>query len=158
MDFHKGDSVVHWVYGLGKVIRVEKKDLLGISSQFYVVQLKDLTVWVPADGELLNRLRHPTPKEKLQQLFDILSGQGEVLPSDRLERKAHLQGEIKKGSAEANCRIVRDLSFQQQASRLNDHDTSILKQAQDSILGEWTYSLSVPRADAEQEMHRLLTK
>jgi RNA polymerase-interacting CarD/CdnL/TRCF family regulator len=156
MNLHVGDPVIHWIYGLGEVLRQEEKNLPGQAAKYFVVQVKDLTIWVPSDEELANRLRLPTPESQFGRLFDILSSPGEPLSKDRFERRTHLQEEQKNASAEANCRIIRDLSSHQQESRLNDHDLLVLKQTQQSLLGEWTYSLSVPLPQAENELYRLL--
>ncbi len=156
MDFHVGENVIHWMYGFGKVVRIEEKDLPGQASLYYVVQVRDLTVWVPADGDILSRLRLPTSREKFERLFTILVGQGETLPKDRFERKTQLLNELKNASAEANCRVIRDLSSHQQTNQLNEQDLLILKRVRDSLLGEWTFSLAVPLEQAELELHRLL--
>jgi RNA polymerase-interacting CarD/CdnL/TRCF family regulator len=156
MNIHVGGPVIHWVYGFGEILRLEEKNLPGQASHYYVVQVKNLTIWVPADKELTNRLRVPTPEGQFNRLFDILSSPSEPLSKDRLERRTHLQEEQKNASAEANCRIIRDLSSRQQEAQLNDHDLLVLKQTRDSLLSEWTYSLSIPLAVAENELHRLL--
>jgi len=156
MDFHVGDTVIHWSYGFGKIVRLEERNLPGQAALYYVVQLRDLTVWVPVDGELMSRLRSPTPRSKFEELFAILRSPGESLPNDRLERRTLLLKEQKDGCAEANCRIIRDLSSYQQANPMNDNDKLVLKRTLDSLLGEWMFSLSVPFAQAELELGRLL--
>ena len=86
MNFHEGDPVMHWTYGFGKVIRLEERALSGKNALYYAVQIGDLTVWVPADGELENRLRPPTPEAGFKKLLAILSSPGEPLPDDRQDR------------------------------------------------------------------------
>ncbi len=158
MDFCVGDLVVHWIYGFGEILRLEEKNLPGQASLYYVVQLKDLTVWVPSDGELANRLRKPTPKDHFSRLFKILSSPGQALSTDRLERRTHLLEEQKNASPEANCRLIRDLSSHQQKYQLNEHDHLVLNQARNSLLGEWAYSLSIPLEQAERGLDRLLSR
>jgi RNA polymerase-interacting CarD/CdnL/TRCF family regulator len=157
MNLHVGDHVIHWVYGFGEILRQEEKNLPGQASRYLVVKVKDLTIWVPMDDELMNRLRTPTPGGQFEQLFEILSSPSEALSKDRFERKTHLLEEQKNASAEANCRIIRDLSSHQQETQLNDHDSLLLKQTRESLLSEWTYSLSVPLPQAELELYRLLS-
>ena len=60
MNFHEGDTVMHWTYGLGQIINLEERDLLGLKTLYYAVQIRDLTVWVPSDGELEHRMRRTT--------------------------------------------------------------------------------------------------
>ncbi len=156
MDFRVGDPVMHWTYGFGEILRMEEKNLPGQAALYYVVRVRDLTIWVPADKEVMKRLRTPTPRSQFAKLFNILGSPSETLPKDRFERRTQLLNELKDASAEANCRVIRDLSSHQQLYQLNDHDLLVLRRAQDSLLGEWTFSLSVPLAQANLELDRLL--
>lgn len=157
MDFHKGDPVMHWTYGLGEVIGLEERSLSGQKTLYYAVKVRDLTVWVPADGQLASRLRPPTTAANFKHLLAILSAAGEPLPEDRQERKIRLVEQLKEGRAESLCRVVRDLFAYQRAKTLNENDQVILKRAQNALLSEWGYSLSVPEMQAESDMRRLLT-
>lgn len=156
MDFHAGDPVMHWTYGLGQVVRLEERTLSGLKALYYAVQLHDLTVWVPADGKLGSRLRPPTSESGFKQLLALLSGPGEPLPDDRHERKIRLMGLLKDGRAESLCRVIRDLSAYRQARSLNDNDQALLKLSQNALLGEWGFVLSITQAQAETELQRLL--
>lgn len=157
MSFHEGDPVMHWTYGLGKIIKLEERALSGTNSMYYAVQINDLTVWVPADGMLETRLRPPTPKNRFKNLLAILSGPSEPLPEDRQERKLRLLEMLRDGRAESLCRVIRDLSAYRQLKSLNDNDQTLLKRSQAALLGEWGFALSVTPAQAELELHRLLT-
>ena len=90
MNFHKGDTVMHWTYGIGQIVNLEERALAGSKTIYYVVQVRDMTVWVPADNKVRSRLRSPTPKPHFQRLLAILSSPSEPLPEDRLERKTRL--------------------------------------------------------------------
>ncbi len=157
MNFREGDPVMHWTYGLGKVIRLEERALSGQKSMYYAVKIGDLTVWVPADGNLGSRLRPPTSQAGFKKLLAILSGPGEPLPDDRQERKIHLLELLRDGRAESLCRVIRDLTAYRQVRALNENDQALMKRAQNALLGEWGFALSVTPAQAEVEMHRLLT-
>jgi RNA polymerase-interacting CarD/CdnL/TRCF family regulator len=157
MEFHEGDSVMHWTYGLGQIIRLEERELAGPKTLYYAVQVGDLMVWVPADGNVDSRLRVPTPQATFRQLLAILSSPGEPLSEDRHERRTHLLELLKESRAESLCRIIRDLYAFQKIKSLNDSDQTILKQARNTLLGEWGFVLSVTPAQAELEMHRLLS-
>lgn len=157
MSFREGDPVMHWTYGLGKVIRLEERALSGTNALYYAVQVGELTVWVPADSMLETRLRHPTPKNQFKELHAILSGPSEPLPEDRQERKLRMLEMLKDGRAESLCRVIRDLSAYRLIRPLNDNDTAIMKRCQAALLGEWGFALSVTQQQAEVELHRLLT-
>lgn len=156
MNFHEGDTVMHWTHGLGQIIRLEERDLFGSKALYYAVQIRDLTIWVPSDGELKHRLRPPTSKSRFKELFDILSDPGELLPDDRQERRARLLVLLRDGSTQSLCRIISGLHAYQQTRPLNESDQSILKQARHAVLAEWEFVLSITPAQAEHELHKLL--
>jgi RNA polymerase-interacting CarD/CdnL/TRCF family regulator len=156
MNFHTGDTVMHWTYGIGQIVDLEERALSGSKILYYAVHVQDLTVWVPADSKAATRLRSPTPKLQFKQLLSILSGPSEPLPEDRLERKAHLHERMKDGSVESLCQVIRDLFAYQKLRPMNDNDTMVLKQSRKTLLGEWEFVLSVTHAQAELELHHLL--
>ncbi|MBI4732938.1 MAG: hypothetical protein HY781_12585 [Chloroflexi bacterium] len=53
--------------------------------------------------------------------------------------------------------MIRDLTAYRQVRALNENDQALMKRAQNALLGEWGFALSVTPAQAEVEMHRLLT-
>ena len=157
MDFHAGDPVMHWTYGLGTVLRLEERNLSGEKALYYEVQIGDMTVWVPADDNLDSRLRTPTLAAKFMHLLTILSGPSETLPIDRQERKLLLLEWLKNGRAESLCRVIRSLSTYRNLRPLTDSDQALLKRSQNALLAEWGFALSVTPLQAEIELNRLLT-
>ena len=157
MDFREGDRVMHWTHGLGKVVRVEERAVSGPKTLYYAVEIRDLTVWVPADAKLSKRLRLPTTKSGFRGLLAILSGPGEKLPDDRYERRNRLLDQLKDGRAESLCRVIRDLANFRKKKPLNDNDQALLKQSQNALIAEWGFALSLTPAQAEAELHRILT-
>lgn len=156
MGFHVGDKVIHRSYGVGEIIQFDKKKVAGQDVSYYVVQTKNLTVWVPVNGNGQPSLRPPTPARQFKKAFKVLSSAGEQLSTDRFERKTHLSEQLKKGTIESTCRVIRDLSLYGRTKKLNDNDVSILERAQSILLEEWNLSLSVPLAEAQQELKHYL--
>ena len=156
MNFHKGDMVMHWTYGVGQIINLEERSLSGARTLYYAVHVQELTVWVPADSNVADRLRTLTPKNQFRQLLSILSSPSEPLPEDRLERKAYLHKRLKDSRVESLCQVIRDIYSFKKEQPLNDHDTMVLKQALKILLGEWEFVLSVTPAQANLELHRLV--
>jgi RNA polymerase-interacting CarD/CdnL/TRCF family regulator len=157
MDFQVGDKVVHWAYGPGEIIDLEEKVLSGHTSLYYVVQVNDLTLWVPSDEKGKRCMRFPTPASEFENLFILLRSPGDPLPNDRLERKLELSERMKDGTLESICRVIRDLHFFRQTQKFNESDTTTLERAQKFLLSEWGISLSTPVAQAEKELKRLLS-
>ena len=159
MNFHKGDMVMHWMHGIGQIVNLEERALAGSKTIYYVVEIRDMTVWVPADSKVGNRLRPLTPKDQFEKVLGILSSPSETLPEDRLERKNRLQELLQDSRPELLCQVIRDLTaYQKQLGKpMGDNDQMILKQARNTLLGEWEFIFSITRGQAEHELHRLLT-
>ncbi len=156
MQFKTGDAVVHWAYGLGKVVAVQRKALAGEKTLYYVVRIRDITVWVPVDEKAHSRIRPPTSRRGFKKLFRILSEPGKSLSDDRNERKTALHNRLAEGKAEAVCAVIRDLTTYQHKKGLNDDDKQILIRASNSLLGEWGYTFSLSPAEAEEQLQGVL--
>jgi len=118
MEFHAGDMVMHWNFGIGQVIGQDERILSGSKFTYYEVQMKNTIIWVPVDSQSGSRLRLPTSRSEFQQLLATLSSPGESLPEDRLERRSRLLTLLKDGRAESLCQIIRDLSAYQKTRSL----------------------------------------
>jgi RNA polymerase-interacting CarD/CdnL/TRCF family regulator len=156
MAFQVGDKVVHWSYGPGEIIQLDEKSISGQSIRYYVVRVRDLTLWVPVDADGQPRLRQPTSTGEFKKLFEILRGPAETLSDDRLERKAQLTGRLRDGTLFSICRVIRDLKSLSQRKKLNDYDAAVLERARKFLLDEWNISLSVSLIDAERQLDHLL--
>jgi RNA polymerase-interacting CarD/CdnL/TRCF family regulator len=154
--FHVGDHVIHWSYGLGEIIKLDEKVLSGHTGKYYVVQINDLTLWVPLDKTDEGCLRFPTPAEDFPELFRILSTPGEPLSTDRYTRKTQLTELLGDRTLESVCRVVRDLVDYQRIKKINESDKSTLDHAKDFLLNEWSLALSIPLQQAEGELTKLL--
>jgi RNA polymerase-interacting CarD/CdnL/TRCF family regulator len=156
MDFKVGDKVVHWAHGPGEVIQVEDKSLAGQTVRYYAVRVKDLVIWVPVSGVEISSLRPPTPPVEFSHLYTILSGAGDPVLEDRLQRKSQLSERLRDGRLESICRVIRDLSFYGHKKKLSESDSQILERARSFLLDEWRLSLSTSLEQAQKELERLL--
>ncbi len=156
MSFEIGDKVIHSTFGLGEIIQIEEKVINGDLTNCYVIQLNDMTIWVPIDDSGHSSLRAPTPPDEFINTLPILSSPNEVLLEDRILRKKQLTDQLKDGQLASICRVVRDLSHYQRSSKLNDQERTILDRAVKSLLTEWTLTLGTTQLQAHQKMDSLL--
>jgi RNA polymerase-interacting CarD/CdnL/TRCF family regulator len=151
-EFHVGEKVVHQNFGLGEILKMDVQFIHDREMLCYVVKTKDLSIWVRADDPAMESLREPTPKSDFGGLFDILQSQGEVLPPDWIDRKAHLSLRMKDGRLASICSVIRDLCCYRQIKRLNEYDKFTLERAESLLLTEWVYSLSIPYLQAKRQL------
>jgi RNA polymerase-interacting CarD/CdnL/TRCF family regulator len=154
--FQVGDHVIHWMYGLGEVIQLDEKVLSEHTDKYYVVQIRDLTLWVPINQIGEPCLRFPTPARDFEQIFRLLSSPGEPLSNDRLIRKTQLTERLNERTLKSICQVIRDLANYKRTNKFNETDTSILEHARNFLLNEWSIALSVPIQQAEHELRNLL--
>ena len=158
MSFREGDSVMHWTFGLGKVVRLEERNMSSGAILYYAIQINDMTIWVPEDEMLASRLRPPASASEFKKLLGILSKPGLPLPDDRHLRKIALTEMLKGGSAEAVCRAIRSLVAYRKVRSLNENDQALLKRLEKTLIGEWSVSMSVTPLQAETDMRQLLSQ
>lgn len=154
--FRRGDAVMHWTYGLGTIVRLENRELLGQKTLYFAVQVGDMTVWVPNDDQLSTRLRKPSTRGQLRRLRTLLAKPGTTLPQDRHDRKTLLQEMLRDGRAESLCKVIRSLVVFARNHPLNDNDQALLKRAQTALLAEWSHALSSTPEQVEVQLRRLI--
>ncbi len=156
MGLQIGDKVIHCTFGFGEIIKIEEKTVNGKLDNYFVVQIGDMTIWVPNDGTGQTSLRAPSSAQEFKETLQILSGPTEELVEDRVLRKKQLSDQLKDGQLSSICRVVRDLSSYQRKSKLNDQERSILDRAVKSLLTEWSYSLGTTQLQAQRVMESML--
>lgn len=158
MNFQPGDWVVHCTHGVGQVKSIEDRSFGEQNIPYYMVQISDLTIWVPADENLGKRLRSPTSRSEFHTLLDTLASPPETLPTDRRQRNQHLLELLKDGKAETLCRVIRDLSALRKHRTWSEYDRDLMRRIQKTLIGEWSFIFSITPQDAEIELQKLLSK
>jgi len=156
MGYQVGDKVIHWNYGFGEIVQLDVKYIQERQTPYFVVRIRDFSIWVAADETVDANLRLPTSANEFEPLFAILHGPGEPLPNDRFERKKLLVQRMRDGKLTSVCSVIRDLSLLRTLKKLNDDDRTMLERARNFLLAEWTFSLAVPLAKAHSELGILL--
>ncbi len=156
MKFKIGDIIVHWTYGLGTIVRIEKKEYAGVTQQYYVVEVDRMQIWVPVEESIVSSIRFPTESNQFGALFAILQAPGELLPDHQYQRRIVLQERMQKKTLADLCHLIRDLADRSRQHTLNLNDASVFSRAQEQLLDEWVRSLSVERTNAGDELDVLL--
>jgi CarD family transcriptional regulator len=156
MSYHIGDPVVHWLYGLGKITGMDEKSLAGQTRLYYVVEIEQLTIWVPVVEKGQSCLRSPTPSSDFKILLSVLSSPGEQLQDHQFERQKELAQRMQRRTLMDVCHIICDLNSRSRVQKLSRNDAAVLKRAKEFLLVEWELSLGTPRASAQRELDTLL--
>ena len=152
LDYKIGDTVVHWTYGVGKVVAVNDKGLPGQPLFYYVIETGEQTLWVPVDEIGSSCLHLQTPSSDFGSFITILRTVGDKMPDNPYQRRKELDQRMQKRSLVEACLIIRDLTYRSRSRVLSSSDISVLKHAQSSLLDEWVISLGIPRENARTKM------
>jgi CarD family transcriptional regulator len=158
MAFQIGNKVIHAIHGFAEIINVESKEVLGVSSEYYVVKTKALILWIPVLNQSKESLRVPTIKSDFPVLFDILRSHRVPFSENRKERKTYISRMLNDGATESICTLIRDLSYCRKNKGLNETESHIYKNAVVKLLDEWKYSMSISQEDANTELNTLLSE
>ncbi len=154
--FQVGDQVIHWAHGPGEVIRLEEKCLSGRTQLYYLVQIRDMRLWVPVEQSNDCSLRLPTTKQKFEHLFQILASPAVPLSSNRYERRLQLVERLKNQDLASICGVIRDLSQHKCLTKMTIEDNITLERSKNSFVNELSLVFSIPIQQAEKELGQLL--
>lgn len=150
-----GDHIIHRNYGPGQITGIEEKKLGKKTSEYYVVQTANATLWVPRDAHS-NSIRYPLEPAAFQDLLSRLQGAGEQLPAHHLERGTLLSARMQSRTIPDLCRIIHDLTSRSRHHLLTKNDSEHLVRAQELLLNEWVTVFAIPREAAKKALYELL--
>ena len=138
MQFSVGDKVVHPHHGPGRVVLVERKELMDGTKRYYVIDIpgQGLTVQVPVRRAKEVGMRPAMPQARLLKVWTTLRGRPRRLPEDYKERQEEIWALLKTGRAMQLARVVRDLSGHRERAHLTRKDTEYLKLGQGLLAAE----------------------
>jgi RNA polymerase-interacting CarD/CdnL/TRCF family regulator len=151
-----GESVVHWIYGIGKIVAIADKGLPGRPCLYYVIEGNEQTLWVPVNEGSKSSLHLPTLSSEFEQFISVLRSAGKKMPDNPFQRRNELDQRMQKRSLVETCLIIRDLNYRSHIDKLSSSEIQVLKHAQSFLLDEWERSLGTPREKAKREMEWIL--
>jgi RNA polymerase-interacting CarD/CdnL/TRCF family regulator len=157
MGFRSGDYVVHPIYGVGSIVRLEERQLAEAERRwYYVLAINKSTVWVPvhADGSTL--LRAVTSNQELDRYRVVLKSRPTTLERDYKKRRFEINERLKTGSFWVLCEVVRDLTAHGWKRRMSEGEAALLLQACTNLSREWAAAAGMSVPEALHEVNALL--
>lgn len=157
MEFRPGDYVVHPIYGLGNILRLEARQLAEAQVRlYYVVAIDKGTVWVPVRSEAPSLLRAVTPRQELDQYRTVLKSRPTILHRDYKKRRLELSQRLKQGSFGTLCEVARDLAALGWKRPISEGDAALLLQVNTNLWREWAAAAGTSVPEAVHEVSALL--
>ncbi|MEP7357730.1 MAG: hypothetical protein ABI847_10855 [Anaerolineales bacterium] len=157
MPFAMNDRVIYPAFGVGRIVGLTEKTLGSDASQmYYEVSGDRTTAWVKVGEGEAQGLRALTRKDQLGHFRAVLRGQPEPMNADFRKRQLAVRDQLKPGTLQCMCEVVRDLSGRSWVKTLNDSDLHMLRRSSNAIQAEWAAADDISLAEATAEVNGLL--
>jgi CarD family transcriptional regulator len=154
--YSKGDQIVHTHYGVGEIINIEEKKLLGKSKKYFVVRTADSTFWLPVKKANNKRVRPVADPDKVEQVIEILKDQPEEMEDHHKSRKSRIRKVKTDQDIATTAELVRDLSYRQAMKKINATERKALDNLMTRLSSEWAASMDISAQKAREKINRIL--
>ena len=156
--FSTKDYVVYPTHGVGQVIDIEKREVVGQKLEMYVIEFPnmDMLVRVPVDKTKLNNLRKVSRPGKIQTIFKILTEKAKVKRTMWSRRAQEYDQKINSGEIGQIAEVVRDLNRADSQAEQSYSERQLFELAYGRLLREITVSLKITDEAGKKKVDKLL--
>ena len=156
--FSSKDYVVYPTHGVGQVIDIEKREVVGQKLEMYVIAFPnmDMLVRVPVDKTKLNNLRKVSRPGKIQTIFKILTEKARIKRTMWSRRAQEYDQKINSGEIEQMAEVVRDLNRADSQAEQSYSERQLFELAYGRLLKEIIVSLKITEEVGKKKVDKLL--
>jgi CarD family transcriptional regulator len=153
-----GDKVVYPHHGAGKVVKKEKKEVLGQQREYLTIQIlyNEMTVEVPSDSADRAGLRKVIAEETVAEVLAVLHDDGSQMPKNWNRRFKHNRDKIKTGDIFELAEVVRNLSIREIDKGLSTGEKQMYSRAKKILASELMYARDMGEDEATEFLEGLL--
>ena len=156
--FSTQDYVVYPTHGVGQVIDIEKREVVGQKLEMYVIEFPnmDMLVRVPVDKTKLNNLRKVSRPGKIQSIFKVLTEKAKIKRTMWSRRAQEYDQKINSGEIEQIAEVVRDLNRADSQAEQSYSERQLFELAYGRLLREIVVSLRITDEVGKKKVDKLL--
>ena len=106
LTYSVGDWIVHHIYGVGQVKRVEKKHVNQTKAMYYKVQANDSTFWIPVKTADSTHIRPLSSTSSLKRCLRILKKAPREMDSNYKKRENIINKIRAEGKLSSICQMI----------------------------------------------------
>jgi CarD family transcriptional regulator len=158
INYKVGDKVVYPHHGAGKVLKKEKKEILGDRREYLTIKIlhNDMTVMVPSESAGRAGLRRVIGEEEVERVLTVLRGDMSVMPKNWNRRFKHNRDKMKTGDVFELAEVVRNLGIRDFEKGLSTGEKQMFTRAKKILASELMYALDMEEKEAEEYLDGLL--
>ena len=156
--YAKGDMIVHHLFGVGKIVAIESKDINGVVGEYFKVKTETSTFWFSTEVRDNPRIHPVASKERIQEMIDILRSPPIPFSDDPLEWKTRFQDVQSSGDILEMSGLVRDLNALKRQNKLTYARGQALDAMEIRLLKEWAASLNIDAKELRPDFNAYLNE
>jgi len=156
--FKIGDRAVYPAHGVGEVLGIEKREILGSKQDVYVLKILDngMKIMIPIDKVDSVGLREVIPKNKVKDVYKVLKEKGVSVKSQTWNRRyREYMEKIKTGSIFDIAEVLRDLYLLKFDKDLSFGERKMLDTARNLLIKEISIAKNVRENVIEKELEKI---
>lgn len=157
-DFKAGDNAVYPGHGVGKVLAIETKEILGSQQTFYSVQIIEtgMKIMIPKNNVASVGLRPIISPEEAAKVVGILKVKDVKIDTQTWNRRyREYMEKIRTGSVYEIAEVLRDLFLLKVDKELSFGERKMLDTARNLLLKELTLATSQEDLFKEDEVRAI---
>jgi CarD family transcriptional regulator len=153
-----GDKVVYPHHGAGKVLKKEKREMIGEAREYLTIKIlhNDMTVMVPSDSAGRAGLRRVIGEPEVERVLAVLRDDMSQMPKNWNRRFKHNRDKMKTGDIFELSEVVRNLAIRDFEKGLSTGEKQMFTRAKKILASELMYALDMEEKDAEDYLDDLL--
>lgn len=155
VTFKVGDNAVYPGHGVGRILSIETKEILGNKQTFYSIQIVEtgMKIMIPKDNVASVGLRPIISKDEAQKVLGILKEKDVKIDNQTWNRRyREYMEKIKTGSVYEIAEVLRDLFLLRVDKELSFGERKMLDTARNLLLKELTLATSESDLFKEEEV------
>lgn len=158
VDFKVGDNAVYPGHGVGQVVAVESKEIMGSKCEFYIVQIREtgMKVMVPKNNVSSVGLRPIISKDEASKVIEILKMTDVKIDNQTWNRRyREYMEKIKTGSVYEIAEVLRDLFLLKVDKELSYGERNMLDTARKLLMKELTLAVDHQELTSTNEVRQI---
>ena len=145
-------------HGAGKVLKKEKKEVLGEKRRYLTIQIlhNDMTVMVPCENAGRAGLRRVIGEEAVTKVLAVLRDDVSQMPKNWNRRFKHNREKIKTGDVFELAEVVRNLAIRESEKGLSTGEKQMYTRAKKILASELMYALEMEEDESESHLDSLI--
>ena len=149
--FAIGDKIVYPMHGAGIIERIEEKEILGETRQYYVVAVSgnDMQIMVPVDSCETVGVRSIISEGEIPAVLAVLGGESSKMSGNWNRRYRENMEKLKSGDILQVAEVVRNLMRTDRVKKLSTGEKKLLMNARQILQSEIVLVKNIDSKEAE---------